>query len=283
MKQGDSITITLKGTKLGTNPFRLYMATFDSQGANIANKYLGDMTSVDGLTDTWKLTISSYSWDNTDLEQRLRVYQGSGTTLGSATITWCKIERGLVATPPITIYKYFGEGLRDSNNPNDYSWDVTPEYAEKSLNNTVSLTEPQSIEGLKNFEDGIQSKGKSVLTSDDMKTAVYTLTMSDVPDSTITELTGELVRVNNYVKLRCRVNASAGAKVVFRVREGYRENIEDVWEIPLTAISQADHKNQVAYYALTEANKREIRLVTVTAGNHFITGSWRTDDLWPTL
>lgn len=283
MKQGDSITITLKGTKLGTNPFRLYMATFDSQGANIANKYLGDMTSVDGLTDTWKLTISSYSWDNTDLEQRLRVYQGSGTTLGSATITWCKIERGLVATPPITVYKYFGEGLRDSNNPNDYSWNITPEYAEKSLNNTVSLTEPQSIEGLKNFEDGIQSKGKSVLTSDDMKTAVYTLTMSDVPDSTITELTGELVRVNNYVKLRCRVNASAGAKVVFRVREGYRENIEDVWEIPLTAISQADHKNQVAYYALTEANKREIRLVTVTAGNHFITGSWRTDDLWPTL
>lgn len=283
MKQGDSITITLKGTKLGTNQFRLYMATFDSQGANIANEHLGDMTSVDGLTDTWKLTISSYSWDNTDLEQRLRVYQRNGTTLGSATITWCKIERGLVATPPITVYKYFGEGLRDSNNPNDYSWNITPEYAEKSLNNTVSLTEPQSIEGLKNFEDGIQSKGKSVLTSDDMKTAVYTLTMSDVPDSTITELTGELVRVNNYVKLRCRVNASAGAKVVFRVREGYRENIEDVWEIPLTAISQADHKNQVAYYALTEANKREIRLVTVTAGNHFITGSWRTDDLWPTL
>ncbi|MHD0356032.1 BppU family phage baseplate upper protein, partial [Enterococcus hirae] len=186
-------------------------------------------------------------------------------------------------TPNISQFKYFGEGLKDSNNPNDYSWDITPEYTEKGLNNTVSLTEPQSIEGLKNFEDGIQSKGKSVLTSDDMKTAVYTLTMSDVPDSTITELTGELVRVNNDVTLRCRVNAPLGTKVVFRVREGYRENIEDVWEIPLTAISQADHKNQVAYYAVTEANKREIRLVTVTAGNHFITGGWRTDDSWPTL
>ncbi|PTO42296.1 BppU family phage baseplate upper protein [Enterococcus mundtii] len=153
VQQGESITITLKGTKLGTNPFRLYMATFNSQGANIANEHLGDMTSVDGLTDTWKLTISSYRWDNTDLEQRLRVYQGNGTTLGSTTIEWCKIERSLVSTPPITFYKYFGEGLKDSNDPNDYSWDITPEYTEKGLNDKVSLTEPQAIEGTKNFLD----------------------------------------------------------------------------------------------------------------------------------
>ncbi|MHD0356035.1 BppU family phage baseplate upper protein, partial [Enterococcus hirae] len=67
-------------------------------------------------------------------------------------------------TPNISQFKYFGEGLKDSNNPNDYSWDVTPEYTEKSLNNTVSLTEPQSVEGLKNFEDGLQIAGKEVAT-----------------------------------------------------------------------------------------------------------------------
>ena len=270
---GETYTLTLKGAKPATQSFSIL---------NYGMVQYGDMIPVEGLTDVWKLTFT-VSKIHEPYPSSLTIYQQPKETVGACQIDWLKIEKGGTRTPNIQQYKYFGEGLKDSNDPNDYSWDITPEYAEKSLNNTVSLTEPQSIEGLKNFEDGIQSKGKSVLTSDDMKTAVYALTMSDVPDSTITELTGELVRVNNDVTLRCRVNVPVGTKVVFRVREGYRENIEDVWEIPLTAVSQADHKNQVAYYALTEANKREIRLVTVTAGNHFITGSWRTDDSWPTL
>lgn len=274
-KVGQTYSITIKATKPSTQTFKVY-----NEGAG--DLYYGELKPIEGLSDMWLLTFTPQKVSAT-FPKRLTIIQYPQSTVGTCQIDWLKIEKGGTRTPNISQFKYFGEGLKDSNNPNDYSWDVTPEYTEKSLNNTVSLTEPQSIEGLKNFEDGIQSKGKSVLTSEDMKTAVYTLTMSDVPDNTITELTGELVRVNNDVTLRCRVNASAGTKVVFRVREGYRENIEDVWEIPLTAISQADHKNQVAYYALTEANKREIRLVTVTAGNHFITGSWRTDDSWPTL
>lgn len=151
---GDSITITLKGTKIGTNPFRIYMLRRTQNAVIVGNEFLGDMVSVDGLTDTWRLTVPSYRFDDKDLEQVLRVYQGiSSANLGAATITWCKIERGLVATPPITFYKYFGEGLKDSNNPYDYSWDVTPEYTEKRLNDKVSLTEPQSIEGTKVFRD----------------------------------------------------------------------------------------------------------------------------------
>lgn len=272
-KVGQTYTLTIKATKQSTQQFRVF---------NDGNAPFGILSPVEGLANVWTYTFTPTQISTTS-PKLLSIYQVPNTTLGACQIDWLKIEKGGTRTPNIDQFKYFGEGLKDSNDPNDYSWDITPEYAEKSLNNTVSLTEPQSIEGLKNFEDGIQSKGKSVLTSDDMKTAVYALTMSDVPDSTITELTGELVRVNNDVTLRCRVNAPVGTKVVFRVREGYRENIEDVWEIPLTAISQADHKNQVAYYAVSEANKREIRLVTLTAGNHFITGSWRTDDSWPTL
>ena len=277
MVKGKKYTITLEGTKPATQVFRPFFTRATGDAWEV-----GDLQPVEGLTNVWSKTFTAAD-DSHPTTPQVQIYQVPSTSVGQCTIKWLKLEEGNTRTPNISQFKYFGEGLKDSNNPNDYSWDITPEYAEKGLNNTVSLTEPQSIEGLKNFEDGIQSKGKSVLTSDDMKTAVYTLTMSDVPDSTITELTGELVRVNNDVTLRCRVNASAGTKVVFRVREGYRENIEGVWEIPLTAISQADHKNQVAYYAVSEANKREIRLVTLTAGNHFITGSWRTDDSWPTL
>ncbi|MCV3116456.1 hypothetical protein OHC53_07840, partial [Enterococcus faecium] len=60
--------------------------------------------------------------------------------------------------------QYRGVALLPSDLPDDYIWDVTPEYTEKGLNDTVSLTEPQSIEGLKNFEDGLQIAGKEVAT-----------------------------------------------------------------------------------------------------------------------
>ncbi|MDA5332026.1 hypothetical protein NV666_13800, partial [Enterococcus lactis] len=86
------------------------------------------------------------------------------SSVGDVQIDWLKIEKGNTRTPNISQFKYFGEGLKDSNNPNDYSWDITPEYTEKGLNNTVSLTEPQSVEGLKNFEDGLQVRGKEVAT-----------------------------------------------------------------------------------------------------------------------
>ena len=162
---GDSITITLKGTKIGTNPFRIFMLRRTQNAVIVGNEFLGDMVSVDGLPDTWRLTIPSYRFDDKDLEQVLRVYQGiSSANLGAATITWCKIERGLVATPPITFYKYFGEGIKDSNNPYDYSWDVTPEYTEKRLNDKVSLTEPQSIEGTKDFREQPLIKGERIST-----------------------------------------------------------------------------------------------------------------------
>lgn len=77
---------------------------------------------------------------------------------------WAKLEKGDTRTPNISQFKYFGEGLKDSNNPNDYSWDITPEYTEKGLNDTVSLTEPETVLGLKNFEDGLQIAGKEVAT-----------------------------------------------------------------------------------------------------------------------
>ncbi|MZS64350.1 hypothetical protein GT969_09125, partial [Bifidobacterium pseudocatenulatum] len=84
------------------------------------------------------------------------------TTLGACRIDWLKIEKGGTRTPNIEQYKYFGEGLKDSDNPNDYSWDVTPEYIEKGLNDSVSLTEPETILGLKNFAEGLQSSGVNV-------------------------------------------------------------------------------------------------------------------------
>ncbi|EGP5288175.1 DUF2479 domain-containing protein [Enterococcus faecium] len=151
---GQTYTITLKGTKPASQTFVAY---------NCWNINLGNLKPVEGLTDVWSLTFTP-TYLETTAPKDLRIYQNPESTVGPCQIDWLKIEKGDTRTPNISQFKYFGEGLKDSDNPNDYSWDVTPEYTEKGLNDSVSLTEPQSVEGLKNFEDGLQIAGKEVAT-----------------------------------------------------------------------------------------------------------------------
>ncbi|EKQ76161.1 hypothetical protein GMD5E_A06349 [Enterococcus sp. GMD5E] len=150
---GATYTLTMKATKGADKTFRAYID---------ATAPLAYLSPVEGLVDVWSRTFTVSTLGNNP--SRLDIYQLPNGNLSQVSIDWLKIEKGDTRTPNISEYKYFGEGLKDSNNPNDYSWDVTPEYAEKGLNNTVSLTEPQSVEGLKNFEDGLQIAGKEVAT-----------------------------------------------------------------------------------------------------------------------
>lgn len=150
---GATYTLTMKATKGADKVFRAYTD---------GSAPLAYLSPVEGLTDVWSRTFTVSALGSNPA--RLDVYQLPNSNLSQVSIDWLKIEKGDIRTPNISQFKYFGEGLKDSNNPNDYSWDVTPEYAEKGLNNTVSLTEPQSIEGLKNFEDGLQIAGKEVAT-----------------------------------------------------------------------------------------------------------------------
>ncbi|EOH1646705.1 BppU family phage baseplate upper protein [Enterococcus faecium] len=154
---GKTYSVTMKATKPATQKFYVYLAS--------GSIYVGTMTPIEGLVDVWTLTVTIQQ-DHIDqgADKVISIYQYPTETKGEVKIDWLKVEESDTRTPNISQFKYFGEGLKDSNNPNDYSWDVTPEYTEKGLNNTVSLTEPQSIEGLKNFEDGLQIAGKEVAT-----------------------------------------------------------------------------------------------------------------------
>ncbi|EME7170140.1 hypothetical protein OUS01_002608 [Enterococcus faecium] len=150
-------TITMKATKPASQQFGVYL--------NAGAMGVGNMKPVEGLTDVWQFTFKvTQAHLDAGITDVLNLYQFPNTSVGAVTIDWIKLEKGNTRTPNISQFKYFGEGLKDSNNPNDYSWDITPEYAEKGLNDTVSLTEPQSVEGLKNFEDGLQIAGKEVAT-----------------------------------------------------------------------------------------------------------------------
>lgn len=150
---GETYTVTLKGTKPADKKFRLF---------NPGIGGYGNLSPVEGLTDVWSLTVTV---DKVAADPRIAaINQTPADHPGACQIDWLKIEKGNTRTPNISQFKYFGEGLKDSNNPNDYSWDITPEYTEKGLNDSVSLTEPETVLGLKNFEDGLQIAGEEVAT-----------------------------------------------------------------------------------------------------------------------
>ncbi|HFD3462404.1 TPA: BppU family phage baseplate upper protein [Enterococcus faecium] len=154
--QGQKYNFTMKASKPSTQTFGIYLRA--------GSLPVGNMVPVEGLADVWQLTFEITQSHIDGSANALNVFQAPQSTKGTVNIEWAKLEKGDTRTPNISQFKYFGEGLKDSNNPNNYSWDVTPEYTEKGLNDSVSLTEPQSVEGLKNFEDGLQIAGKEVAT-----------------------------------------------------------------------------------------------------------------------
>lgn len=153
---GETYTVTISATKPSAQTFRVY-----SEGTT--DYYFGDLKPVEGLVDVWSLTFTTTKVSS-KYPKLLQILQYPAATVGACQIDWLKIEKGDTRTPNISEYKYFGEGLKDSNNPNDYSWDITPEYTEKGLNDTVSLTEPQSVDGTKNFLETPMVNGEKLLT-----------------------------------------------------------------------------------------------------------------------
>ncbi|MHD0403348.1 BppU family phage baseplate upper protein [Enterococcus durans] len=193
---GETYTVTISATKPSTQEFRVY-----SEGTG--DYYYGELRPVEGLVDVWSLTFTTTKVSS-KYPKLLQILQYPAATVGACTINWLKIEKSKTRTPNISQFKYFGEGMKDSNNPNDYSWDVTPEYTEKGLNDSVSLTEPETILGLKNFEDGIQIDGDQVVSENDH--AVYTLDPSNsksFSDGYATFIKhGKTVIANGTVKLK---------------------------------------------------------------------------------
>ncbi|PQF79148.1 hypothetical protein CUS72_01865 [Enterococcus faecium] len=156
---GQKYIVSMKATKPATQRFIAYM--------NAGTIKAGDFIPVEGLPDVWQteFTVTQAAIDSGVL-RTLTIYQFPSETKGPCQIDWLKIEKGDTRTPNISEYKYFGEGLKDSNNPNDYSWDITAEYTEKGLNDSVSLTEPQSVDGTKNFLETPLVNGKNVLVEE---------------------------------------------------------------------------------------------------------------------
>ncbi|EIT2810942.1 hypothetical protein L1T82_001718 [Enterococcus faecium] len=149
-------TLTMKATKPATQTFGVYI-----KGGTLG---VGNMVPVEGKTDEWSLSFTvTQAHINAGVTRDLSIYQLPQATVGACQIDWLKIEKGDTRTPNIEQYKYRGIGVRDSNNPKDYVWDLAPEYVEDNLATDVKISE---ITGkANNYTDGKVSQINSQLTA----------------------------------------------------------------------------------------------------------------------
>lgn len=148
---GETYTVTIKATKPASQTIRVHLA----------QKQFGVFKPVEGLTDIWVATVSITRLGENP--KWVYLYQTPNTSLGTVKIDWLKIEKGDTRTPNIEQYKYRGIGMRDSNNPKDYVWDLAPEYVEDNLATDVKISE---ITGkANNYTDGKVSEINSQLTA----------------------------------------------------------------------------------------------------------------------
>ncbi|HFQ0534294.1 TPA: hypothetical protein ACG901_002535 [Enterococcus faecium] len=152
---GQTYTITMKATKPPIQTFIVY-------NEDSGDYRYGNLEPVEGLVDTWGLTFTPQKV-GVNYPKRLTIIQYPQSTVGACRIDWLKIEKGDTRTPNISEYKYRGTGMRDSNNPKDYVWDLAPEYVEDNLATDIKISE---ITGkANNYTDGKVSEINSQLTA----------------------------------------------------------------------------------------------------------------------
>ncbi|MCH3631342.1 BppU family phage baseplate upper protein [Enterococcus faecium] len=275
-------TLSMKATKLASQSFAVY----------IAGK-VGDMKPTEGLTDAWELTFTvTKQHIDSGATNYLQIYQAPSATKGAVKIDWLKIEKSDTRTPNISQFKYFGEGLKDSNNPNDYSWDVTPEYTEKALTNTLNLTDPQTALGLKNFKDGAQIDGVDVATVKNLGSVLQSgsglTTIQSDKQSAFDEFSYEFERIGDRVFFHARVKTNSTTAVASHVKLleiplGFQFPIGwTIVGVPLSVVQWTTPQGEISALVITDlTGKQVVKFATNRVGNHYISGEWRTADSYP--
>ncbi|EMW6034186.1 BppU family phage baseplate upper protein [Enterococcus faecium] len=282
--QGQKYTFTMKASKPSTQTFGIYLRA--------GSLPVGNMVPVEGLADVWQLTFEITQSHIDGSANSLNVFQAPQSTKGTVNIEWAKLEKGNTRTPNISQFKYFGEGLKDSNNPNDYSWDITPEYTEKGLNNTVSLTEPETVLGLKNFKDGVQIDGVDVATVKNLGSVLQSgsglTTIQSDKQSAFDEFSYEFERIGDRVFFHARVKTNSTTAVASHVNLleiplGFQFPVEwTIVGIPLSVVQWTTPQGEISALAITDSTgKQVVKFATNRVGNHYISGEWRTADSYP--
>lgn len=213
---GETYTVSLKGTKPATKEFHLYYGEANYQQL----QYQATLLPVEGLTDVWSATFTARNTSETTNLLRVALWQKpNSATYDTVQIDWLKIEKGDTRTPNISEYKYRGTGMRDSNNPKDYVWDLAPEYVEDNLATDIKISE---ITGkANNYTDGKVSEINSQLTASINEvdtTAKDAQTKANANATAIDELDNKIdERINDTATTTLTVtNGNTGSAKLYR-------------------------------------------------------------------
>ncbi|WP_234700551.1 BppU family phage baseplate upper protein, partial [Enterococcus faecium] len=170
---------------------------------------------------------------------------------------------------PLNAYpQYRGLALLPSDLPDDYSWDVTPEYTEKGLNNTVSLTEPETVLGLKNFKDGAQVDGVDVATVKNLGSVLQSgsglTTIQSDKQSAFDEFSYEFERIGDRVFFHARVKTNSTTAVashvnlleiplVFQFPIGWT-----IVGIPLSVVQWTTPQGEISALVITDSTGKQV-------------------------
>ena len=194
---------------------------------------------------------------------------------------------------PLNAYpQYRGLALLPSDLPDDYSWDITPEYTEKGLNDTVSLTEPETVLGLKNFKDGAQIDGVDVATVKNLGSVLQSgsglTTIQSDKQSAFDEFSYEFERIGDRVFFHARVKTNSTTAVASHVNLleiplGFQLPIGwTIVGIPLSVVQWTTPQGEISALVITDSTgKQVVKFATNRVGNHYISGEWRTADSYP--
>lgn len=188
--------------------------------------------------------------------------------------------------------QYRGLALLPSDLPDDYSWDITPEYTEKGLNNTVSLTEPETVLGLKNFKDGAQIDGVDVATVKNLGSVLQSgsglTTIQSDKQSAFDEFSYEFERIGDRVFFHARVKTNSTTAVASHVNLleiplGFQFPIGwTIVGVPLSVVQWTTPQGEISALVITDSTgKQVVKFATNRVGNHYISGEWRTADSYP--
>ena len=194
---------------------------------------------------------------------------------------------------PLNAYPtYKGISIVDSDNPNDYSWDIMPEYTEKRLNDSVSLTEPETVLGLKNFKDGAQIDGVDVATVKNLGSVLQSgsglTTIQSDKQSAFDEFSYEFERIGDRVFFHARVKTNSTTAVASHVNLleiplGFQFPIGwTIVGVPLSVVQWTTPQGEISALVITDSTgKQVVKFATNRVGNHYISGEWRTADSYP--
>ncbi len=156
----------------------------------------------------------------------------------------------------------------------------------------MTLTDPQTALGLKNFKDGVQIDGVDVATVKNLGSVLQSgsglITIQSDKQSAFDEFSYEFERIGDRVFFHARVKTNSTTAVASHVNLleiplGFQFPIGwTIVGIPLSVVQWTTPQGEISALAITDlTGKQVVKFATNRVGNHYISGEWRTADSYP--